>query len=468
MKSSIRKRLVGNFMLVIIITVVILEVLLFNGVRHYYYKGTEEILFNQLLSTADIYSRYFSTTDLGNIIIDDMDVFLHHTNAQVQILDLDGKVLMDSIGASHPSNRIETSDILEAMDGRKGTWIGNVGYDTSSVMAVSYPLTLEDKVVGILRFVTSLKKTNSIINNIGKVLLAFGLVVISISGGVGLLLANTIVRPLEDVTEVADKMARGQLKIRSRKRFNDEIGKLSDTLNYMAEELIRKEQLKNDFISSVSHELRTPLTSIKGWAITLQGEELNENPLLLDGLEIIEQESDRLGDMVDELLDFSKFVSGRIVLDRDEIDMREIVNRISRQVQPKADEANITLEVLQDADMPNVFADANRVKQVLINLLDNALKFTPNGGEVLIKTLYEKDYVIIEVEDNGYGIAEEDLPHIKERFYKGKDSRSNSGLGLSICDEIMNLHGGSMRIESEPNRGTRVIVSFPLEVVQDG
>lgn len=462
MKSSIRKRLVGNFMLVIIITVVILEIFLFNGVRHYYYRGIEEILFNQLLFTSDIYSRYFSATNLEDMIIDDIDVFLYQTDAQVQILNLEGKVLMDSIGVIHQFNAIDTSDILMALDGEKGVWIGSVEYDTSPVMAISYPLKIEDRIVGVLRFITSLEETNSIINSIAKVLLIFGLVVIFISGGVSLLLANTIIKPLEDITKVAEKMAAGQLKVRSGTKFNDEIGKLSDTLNYMADELIRKEQLKNDFISSISHELRTPLTSIKGWAITLQGAQLNKNPLFKDGLKIIEQESDRLGNMVDELLDFSKFVSGRIALNREEVDIGDIVDRISKQLQPKAKESNISLKVFQESNLPIILADVNRVKQVFINLLDNAFKFTPKGGKVSVKTSHKKDMVVIEIEDNGSGIAEEDIPHIKERFYKGKNSRSNSGLGLSICDEIMDLHGGSMEIESQLNKGTKVKVSFPI------
>lgn len=463
MEDSIKKRLVGNFMLVIIITVFILEVFLFNGMRLYYYKGTEEMLSHQILLTTEIYSRYFSSTSLEDIITEDIDVFLHNTNAQVQILDLDGKVLLDSIGASHEENRIKTNDVLNAIDGERGVWNGNVDYDTAPVMAVSYPISVEGRIVGVLRFVTSLREINKIINSMGKILLIFGLIVVFISGGVSLFLSNTIVKPLEDITKAAEKMAEGQLKVRSKKRFNDEIGRLSDTLNYMAEELIKKEQLKSDFISSISHELRTPLTSIKGWAITLQGEELNGNSLLIDGLDIIEQESDRLTNMVEELLDFSKFVSGRITLDKEKTDIMDIVNKISRQLKPRAEENNIDLEVFQDPNLPKIIADENRIKQVLINLLDNSFKFTPDGGKVIIRTSQVQNNIKIQIEDNGIGIGEEDLPYIKDRFYKGKNSQSNSGLGLSICDEIVKLHGGFMKINSECNKGTKVIVYFPIE-----
>ncbi len=463
MNTSIKKRLVGNFMIIIVITVLILEVFLVNAVKQYYYKSVEEILSNQIRFSSDFYSKYFSFTNLDDIIIDDVDVFWNQTTAQVQILDLNGKVLMDSIGVLHSSNVIKTNDVIKAVQGEKGTWIGNVDYDTSPVMAISYPLTVEGKTIGVLRFISSLKETNRIILSITKVLLLVGIIVILISGVVSLFLSNTIIKPLKEVTDVAEKMADGQLKVRSYKRFDDEIGKLSDTLNYMAEELIKKELVKNDFISSISHELRTPLTSIKGWAITLKSEDLNDNQLLIDGLDIIEKESDRLTNMVEQLLDFSRFVSGRIILEKERVNIVNSIEHISKQLQPRAIGRNIKFNVSYDLDLPIIVADENRIKQVLINLLDNAFKFTPDGGEVKLTASKYKNSILIEVEDNGCGISEEDLPYIKEKFYKGKNSKSHTGLGLSICDEIIKLHGGSMEIKSKLDEGTLIAVSLPIE-----
>lgn len=384
MRTSIKKRLVGNFMLVIIMTVLILEVFLINAVKQYYYKGIEEILSNQIILSTDFYSRYFSSNRLEDIIIDDIDVFWRQTKAQVQILDLNGKVLMDSIGASHSFQTISTNDVIKALEGEKGTWIGNVDYDTSSVMAVSYPLVVEGETIGVLRFISSLRNVNKIIKNIAEVLMIVGVMVILISGGLSIFLANTIIQPLREVTTVAEKMAAGQLKIRSKKRFDDELGKLSDTLNYMAEELIKKEQLKTDFISSISHELRTPLTSIKGWAITLKSDKSNDQQLLIDGLDIIEKESDRLSNMVEELLDFSRFVSGRITLNKDEMDIVDSIEQIEKQFRFRAQDKDIQYEAYYDFNLPHIIADENRIKQVLINLLDNAFKFTPEGGKVIL------------------------------------------------------------------------------------
>lgn len=370
---------------------------------------------------------------------------------------------MDSVGAYHSVDLIETSDVINAREGKSSSWTGNVAYTDSTVMAVSHPLIVDGEVIGILRFVTSLREVNQIIKNISKILLIVGLVVIIISGLVSIFLANTIVRPVEEITRTAEKMANGQLNIRSEKRFDDEIGRLSDTLNFMAEELIKKEELKNNFISSVSHELRTPLTSIKGWAITLKSPEIRDGELLNDGLEIIEGETDRLAGMVEELLDFSRFVSGRISLKKEELDIRELIDQVGKQLRPRAKEKNLSFEYSCDPNLAWLIGDENRLKQVLINLLDNAFKFTADGGRVGLSCQAMEDGILLKVEDTGIGIAEEDLPYIKNKFYKGKSSKSNTGLGLSICDEIVSLHGGTMEIESQLNEGTKISVFLPKE-----
>ena len=460
MKKSIRTRLVGNFMLVIFITVVILEIFLINAVKHYYYESVEALLSNQIMFSSDFYSRYFSSTSIEDLIIDDVDVFWQQTDAEVQILDLKGNILMDSIGVSFP-NVVMSDDVAKSLKGEKGTWIGNVDYDTSPVMAVSYPLMSEGKIIGIIRFITSLRETNRTIKSIAIIFIWIGVIVIFISGLVSVFLANTIVRPLKEVTYVAQKMASGQLKVRSEKKFDDEIGKLSDTLNFMAEELIKKEELKNDFISSISHELRTPLTSIKGWAITLKSEEL-DNPLIKDGLDIIEKESDRLTSMVEELLDFSRFVSGRIKLNKEEIDIGKIMSQITKQLTPRASLKDINIELHINEELPHIIGDENRIKQVFINLIDNSLKFTPEGGKIIFSGKSKDNMILICVEDNGCGIPKEDLPYAMEKFYKGKNAKSHSGLGLSISDEIVKLHGGYIKIESEVDVGTKVSVFLPV------
>ncbi|MEY8416400.1 sensor histidine kinase [Tissierella praeacuta] len=461
MKKSIKIRLVKNFMLIIIITVVILEIVLINGVKDYYYKNIEDILTNQIEFSIDYYLRYFSSDTLEDTIIDDVDAFWQHTTAQVQILNFDGELLMDSLGVANDNSNLYP-DIKNAVNGQKGVWVGNVNYYSSPVMSVSIPIKDRDKIIGLIRFITSLKGTNDMIKSISFLLLGMGLIVIFISGIVSIFLADSIVRPLKEVTQIAEKMADGQLKVRSNVQLQDEIGKLSDTLNYMAEELIKKEQIKNDFISSISHELRTPLTSIKGWAITLRSEDFGGNEIVLDGLEIIEKESDRLSNMVEDLLDFSRFVSGRIKLENDEFQIKDTIEMIGKQLTPRAINNRIEFIINIDQNLGYMLGDENRIKQVLINLLDNAFKFTSEDGKVILNAYKEDDNLVLEVKDTGIGISEEDLPKIKEKFYKGKNSKSHSGIGLSICDEIVKLHNGIMEITSNINEGTKVTIKLPL------
>lgn len=462
MKRSIKSRLVKSFMFVIIITVLILEIVLINGIKSYYYKNVEDILSNQIEFSTNFYSRYFSSASLEDVIINDIDLFWQQTTAQVQILGLKGELLMDSLGVAHDKEVIYP-DIAEAISKGKGTWIGLVDYDKDPVLAVSMPLLYQGKPIGIIRFISSLKESNLIINQINKLLLWMGIAVVMISGLVSLILANSIVKPLKEVTRVAEKMADGQFKVRSELGLNDEIGRLSNTLNYMADEILRKEQIKNDFISSVSHELRTPLTSIKGWAITLKSDDTNDREILMVGLDIIEKESDRLTRMVEELLDFSRFTSGRIGLEKEPFDIKSTIRLISRQLLPKAKMNKINFVVDIDENLEFIVADENRVKQVLINILDNAFKFTGEDGTVKLTALKEDSKVILEILDNGIGIPGYDLPNVKEKFYKGKNSKSHSGIGLSICDEIIHLHGGSFEIESEEGLGTKVTVKLPIE-----
>ncbi|NLC03096.1 MAG: HAMP domain-containing histidine kinase [Tissierellia bacterium] len=462
MKKSIKTRLVKYFMLVILITVLTLEIVLLTGVRDYYYSNVEDILSNQIDFSTDFYSRYFNTFNLEDILIDDIDIFWRYTNAQVQILSLDGKVLMDSLGVVHNEN-MNTNDVTDALNMDKGVWVGNVNYDDYPVMSVSKVLMNKGEQIGIIRFVSSLETTNIIIRRISFLFFLMGIMVIFISAMVSLFLANSIIKPLTDVTKVAEKMADGQFKVRSYVKIDDEIKKLSDTLNYMAEEIMKKDQIKNDFISSVSHELRTPLTAIKGWAITLQTDEYSEDELLMDGLNIIETESDRLSQMVEDLLDFSRFISGRIILQKEEFNIIETINMIGKQWSPRAKTNNINFVVDIDQDPIYIIGDENRIKQVLINLLDNAFKFTNEDGIVRLSAIKEGNHLVLEVEDNGIGIPAEDLPNIVEKFYKGKHSKSHSGIGLSICDEIVKLHDGKMTIESEVDKGTLIKVFLPLK-----
>ena len=464
--KSIKVRLVSSFLIVIFISVTAFEALLIYFTKYYFYNNVESVLTNQIKVASDFYSRYFSNVPLEANILDNVDVFWKQTTAQVQIVDTAGKILMDSVGASN-KELLVSSDYQDALKGKKGIWVGRLQNSQDKVMIISYPLFSNDRVTGVLRFISSLKEIDNTIFNICLVFISIGLMVILVSVAISLFLSNSIVQPLKEVTKAAHLMAGGDLKIRVKKHRNDEIGSLSDTLNYMAEEVEKRDAIKNEFISLVSHELRTPLTSIKGWAITLNNSDSYDKAIFHDGLSIIEKESDRLSGMVEELLDFSSFVSGKVVVRKEAINICEVIQYIEKYMKPKAIREGIEFQAIYST-LPVIEADRDRIKQILINLLDNAFRFTPREGKVTLEAYADTNAVILMVQDNGIGINEEDLPRIKEKFYTGKSSKSKTGLGLSICEEIVKMHQGTIEIESKLGRGTIVKVGLPLDFSSKG
>lgn len=457
--KSIKNQLLKGIVVIIFSTVVVLNILLMVFIRKYYYDNMEAILKSRIEVSMNFYNKYFSSRSLIENIYDNVDAFWNENNAQVEIFDSNGNLLMDSIGIKD-NKLINAPDISKALEGEATRWIGKVDYYDKNVMAVSYPLEIDGEIIGIIRFVTSLEEIDGIIRNIMLIFSSISIGVLLLGVLLSIILANSIINPIKYLNQVAEKMGSGNLSVRSNIDSGNEIGQLSNTLNFMADEISRREQLKNDFISQVSHELRTPLTAIKGWTITLNSEETDKETLDL-GFKIIEKETDRLSLMVEELLDFSRLINENVSLDLREVSILEFINHINSFMTPRAYEEGIDLKFINEAS-GTMFVDSNRLKQVFINLLDNAFKFTGDGGKVTFSTFTYNDKIKFIIEDNGCGISEEDLPRVKEKFFKGKNSNSRNGIGLSICDEIIKLHNGEFNIHSKLGIGTKVEVIIPI------
>ncbi|MNO34622.1 Alkaline phosphatase synthesis sensor protein PhoR [compost metagenome] len=459
---GIQKRLVGSFFIVICLTVLILEIFLNVSVRYYYFHNIERALMNQAELSASFFQQYFANEDLEEQSERLLKGFANNSAAQVQIINPSGRLLQDSNGLQSGLSLAKYVDVQAAIEGQPGRWKGEDPATQEAIFAVSYPLQANGNTLGVVRFITSLTETIHTINQIAFLLIGVGMLVILIVTLLGLLLSWTITRSIKDLKQAADQMTEGDFSIRVQKRYQDELGSLADTLNMMASRISKSEQLKNDFIASVSHELRTPLTSIKGWVITLKANGENNFPLLHEGLDIIESESDRLTHMVDELLDFSKLDNERITMVFTSVNLKELLQHIGRQLSPRAARQGISLEVDVDENLPIIQADENRVKQVMINLIDNSLKFTAPSGRILITAHAIQGKVVISVEDTGSGITADDLENVLRKFYKGNQHASGSGLGLSISDQIIKLHHGELRITSDAGKGTMVQFDLPI------
>lgn len=462
--KSLKNKVVLSFIALIIIIVLMLQVLFIVLLQKHYYNNTQTLLLNQLKVSSELYTKYYSDRPLKENVLSNVDAFWNRTNAEVEIFDESGNLIMDSIATTFNDNEIKQwSDVKTALTGTYASWIGNMHGSSEDVMAVSYPLKDGDNIVGVLRYITSLSEVNNTITSISILFIAIGVLVIAIGAFISYFIAGTIVHPIKNLTATAEKYAQGNLDIRSEEKGNDELAKLSHTFNFMADEIVKREKLKNEFISSVSHELRTPLTAIKGWIITLNSSETDKETLKM-GFDIIEKETDRLTNMVEELLDFSRLTSGNMKLKKKFSSIEENVNYIKNYLTPRAKRENIDFQVICVPNIPDIYIDPDRIKQVLLNLVDNAIKFNNSGGFVYLKVTTEGDYLTIIVEDNGEGISREELPRVKEKFYKGKNSKSQNGIGLSICDEIIKLHNGTFDINSELGKGTKITVKIPMIV----
>ncbi|MDK0710452.1 HAMP domain-containing sensor histidine kinase [Clostridium perfringens] len=463
--KSIKTRLMKNFLVLLLSTIIIVSAMFLIFISRYYYQNTEEILLSQINISVDFYKRYLSNVSLEENVYEDVDIFWKQTDAQVQIYNLKGQLIMDSIGLE-PKEYNTPVDVKRALEGDTAKWVGTVPDYTGKVMAISAPLrNSSNEIVGVIRYISSLRNVDNFILNFFLVFLVIGLTVLAIGIILSYFLANSIVNPITELIKVSEQMAKGNLKVRNKIVTNDEIEKLADSLNIMAEEIENREILKNEFISSVSHELRTPLTSIKGWAITLNNDFTDRETLKM-GFDIIEKEADRLSNMVEELLDFSKFVSGKIKLKYEEINLKEFIEYLRLYMNPRAERENKELILEGITEDFIIVGDKDRLKQVFINIIDNAFKFTHENEKITIEFVYADEGIYINIIDTGCGISKEELPRVKEKFYKGKNSKSQNGIGLSICDEIIALHEGTLEIYSELGKGTKVVIYLPKKLIR--
>lgn len=458
--QSIRKKLTGNYMAVALFTVLLLESVFMVVLSQYYLGGVERILNNDAEAAANFFNHYADQGDIytkSNYIFENMDV---EENALIEVLDTNGRVVIDSTGASS-GEIVTTNDFSQALSGRVNSWRGRSDLD-EFIIAVSAPIYDNDTVVGVLRYVSSLEPAYRIIFQYMIYMIVFGLFVIGMAFVFSRAMSKRILVPIQELVRVTEEVAQGNYKVTAIKYHNDEIGQLVDAVNVMTKEITRADQAKNEFISSISHELRTPLTSIKGWAETLQ--DLQDDPAVTqEGLVIIGRETDRLIILVNDLLDFSKLQAHRIELKKTEFSIKQLLTDVHNQFVIRCHQEKIKMTLLTDNRESWVFADYNRLKQVFINIVDNAIKFTAGRpkAEIKISSQVLDDQIVMIIEDNGSGISTEDLKRVKEKFYKGSSNKSGTGLGLSIASEIMELHGGKMLIDSIQEKGTKVVLLMP-------
>lgn len=279
-------------------------------------------------------------------------------------------------------------------------------------------------------------------------------------------LARGMTQPLRDMAEASRRMQTGDYSTRIHTSTRDEVGQLAEAFNRMSRELENLEASRRDLVANVSHELKTPITAIRAHL---------EN--LLDGVEqpndqtlqIMLTQSDRLGRLVEQLLDLSKLESGEVPLRREPVVLAPLVDRVCSEIEVACADREVRIVTALSPDLPTIEADAERVHQVIFNLVDNAVRFTPEGGEVRIEARRHNGAVEVSVADTGVGIPAEALPRLFERFYRvdaarARDDGGGTGIGLAIARSVVEAHGGVIRAESEPGHGAVFTFDLPVSL----
>ena len=273
---------------------------------------------------------------------------------------------------------------------------------------------------------------------------------------------HAILHPIDSATQAAHRIREGSYGITLAKRHNDELGELIDAINDMSMQIKQAESLKTEFISSVSHELRTPLTAITGWGETL----LYDETLSQDsrrGLEIILGEARRLSKLVEELLEFTRMEDGRFTLNVQQMNVASELEEtmFTYREHLRRDGVELTYESFA-GEIPAFSGDPERLRQVFYNILDNAAKHGREGGKIQVKLDFIEGLIVVNIRDFGPGIPEDELEHVKMKFYKGSSKERGSGIGLAVCEEIIRYHKGTLDIQNAPEGGVIVQVCLPV------
>lgn len=385
-------------------------------------------------------------------------------DTRIRIVDTQGVVLLDSRQESQGEDLSSVPLVTEALAGR---YAGpSVPSGSEEEMEIAAPVVIEGRLAGAVYLSQSLKDVEAVMRDLRLLwLLATG-IALALSGVVGMVLSGAISRPLRRLTTAAGAVAEGELDQQVPVDAEDELGRLSQAFNDMTARLRAARQMQVDFVANVSHELRTPLTAIKGLVETLRDGAVDDVSVRDRFLASMEDETDRLIRLVNDLLILSRADSNALNLQCEAVDLIDLVEATIQRLAPGASERDITLRVNAAPGLPLVRADADRMEQVLLNLLDNAIKFSPAGGTVTVSLrTAQAGMVQVQVQDAGMGIPADALPRIGERFYRADRARNRSaggsGLGIAIARALVEAHGGSLRVASEQGRGTAVSFTIP-------
>ena len=465
--KGLRRRWLAGSIVPVAAILLLVGILISVGFASNYYNSARSTLRAKASSGADYfntyvmtgYKEYYRSATLYAATFDDSD------RIELQFLNSAGRVEVTTRGltaGTYPG----TPEIARAVE--SGTVQDFVGRDEATgerIIAASSLLKYNGQVVGVMRYVTGIGELDRQVSLTVLVVCGVMAAVICLIFLSSSIFISNVVAPVSAVSEAAKRISGGSYGIQIPNKYTDEMGVLVDNINDMSLKISQSEKMESEFISSVSHELRTPLTAINGWGETLLEDESCDAQQLRRGVQIILKESRRLTNMVEELLDFSKMTDGRFTLQVEDTDLQAELEDAIYTYRELFRQDGISLEYTSDKALYEepITGDPERLKQVFCNVLDNAAKHVGSGKRIVVRLTQENEAYVITIRDFGPGIPVAELPYVKQKFYKGSSRARGSGIGLAVCDEIVNLHGGRFDIGNAEGGGTVVTIRLPLK-----
>ena len=463
--KGIRKRWMLNSISAVLLIVLFAVAAFSAAITSYFYSTMSIGLNSRITSALPYFSSVKSRSEYYQSASNYVQNFTEKNRLELQIINPSGSIYESTndltISGSYPN----TPDVTGAIEERKqSSWSGTAPVTGERIMSVSAPIVSRNgTLIGVIRMVTSLSRADIQVVKIVAAALAVGATIVLLVYFSNLYFVRSIVEPVTAVTDTAKRIAAGSYGIQMEKKYDDEVGDLIDAVNDMSMKIKQSEKMKSEFISSVSHELRTPLTAINGWAETIMNGEVRDASDVKKGMGIMVSEARRLTNMVEELLEFSRIEDGRFTLSVEPMDIKaELEDAVYTYTEFFRREGITLTHTDCEEEFPPIPGDPERMRQVFCNLLDNAAKHGGSGKRIDTAIRREGDAAVITIRDYGPGIPEEELPHVKYKFYKGSSKARGSGIGLAVCEEIVTRHNGRLDIGNAEGGGCIVTIRLPI------
>jgi len=473
-KNRIVWKFFSAFAALIIIVVLILNFFISSRLRDNFEQRLSEQLRGDAILVGNLLGTHLDESEQKDIQQEAAQL-AEKLDLRITVVDEQGRVLADSeTEPSSMANHGDRPEIIEALKsgfGQSARFSDTLGY---SMKYVAVRAGSENSPPSIIRFALPLSRVQLEIRVIYRVVLFGAIAAVGVALIAAYFVSRSITLPVRQMKETAERIAKGDFGGRVRIKSQDEFGELAKSFNIMADELEQMieslrlmDKMRTDFVASVSHELKTPLTLIKGYTETLENKGIEDKKTTIRFISIIKEHSDRLGKIVNDLLSLSELELSKDCVNKEEFDLKELIDDVVLGFGLALDRRKQKLAVDVQSGDCRMRGDRNRIGQVLVNLIDNAIKYTPESGRIELIVCDRDGQFCLSVQDNGIGIAAEHIDRVFERFYRVDKARSRelggTGLGLSIAKHIVLAHNGKISIESRPRMGTKVTVTLPKE-----